>query len=128
MYNTYKLHHLGSIPLTEIVLQDSNTDTTGEDDNRLVREIDLRASDTMEIRDHDNITLKKGESFFFYLHSDTDIFDYPNTDCVWQPPLHDDYAQCSIFAIDEATQWTSLGEGDGEQCGHILEIRYLLQM
>ena len=70
-----------------------------------------------------NITLKKGESFKFYLHSTTDIFDYPDTACAWQPPKHDNFTQCTIHNADEETQWATLG-GEDDVCVDNIDIRY----
>ena len=90
----------------------------------ILNELSLRAAvDEMEVRDSNNITLKKGESFKFYLHSQTDMFDYPVTPCQWQPPKHDNYTQCTIHNVDEETQWASLG-GEDEVCGDNVNIRY----
>ena len=90
----------------------------------ILNELNLRAAvDEMEVRDSNNITLKKGESFKFYLHSTTDIFDYPDTACAWQPPKHDNYTQWTIHNVDEETQWASLG-GEDEVCGDNVNIRY----
>ena len=90
----------------------------------ILNELSLRAAvDEMEVRDSNNITLKKGESFKFYLHSKTDFFDYPDTACAWQPPKHDNYTQCTIHNVDEETQWASLG-GEDEVCGDNVNIRY----
>ena len=90
----------------------------------ILNELSFRvAVDEMEVRDSNNITLKKGESFKFYLHSQTDMFDYPVTPCQWQPPKHDNYTQCTIHNVDEETQWASLG-GEDEVCGDNVNIRY----
>ena len=78
-----------------------------------------------EVLDSNNITTKKGESFEFYLHSSKDDFDYPTTACTWQLPRHDNYSQCSVFNVDEADDWETLG-GDSPKCESNLVIRYIL--
>ena len=125
----------GSIPLSN---DESDTKTTSgdsassqQDDGTSFqgfRQYDLKDTvPEMDILPSKNITLKKGESFKFYLHSSTDFSSpdsYPDVVCTWQLPAHVDFSgNCIIHNVDEATDWKSLA---GQNCDgmHDQGIRY----
>ena len=134
----------GSIPLsndesdTKITSRDSTT-SQQDDDTQFqgLRKHDMKASvvefnlrDSVpekEILPSKNITLKKGESFKFYLHSSEDFKSpdsYPDVVCTWQLPAHVDFSgNCIIHNVDEATDWESLANKNCDDM-HDQGIRY----
>ena len=114
---------------TKMTSRDS-TSSQQDDDTPFqgLRQYDLRDTVAeMEILPSKNITLKKGESFKFYLHSKTDFSSpdsYPDVVCTWQLPSHVDFSgNCIIHNVDEAKDWESLA---GKNCDdmHDQGIRY----
>ena len=108
-----------------------DSSTSPQDDDapfQELRQYDLKDTVAeMEILPSKNITLKKGESFKFYLHSKTDFSSpdsYPDVVCTWQLPAHVDFSgNCIIHNVDEAKDWESLA---GKNCDdmHDQGIRY----
>ena len=125
-------------PDTEMTLSDSAT-SQQDDDTQFqgLGKHDMKASvveyglkdtvDEMEILPSKNITLKKGESFKFYLHSKTDFSSpdsYPDVVCTWQLPSHVDFpGNCIIHNVDEAKDWESLANKNCDEM-HDEGIRY----
>ena len=114
---------------TEMTSRDS-TSSQQDDDTpfQTLRQYDLKDTvQEMDILPSKNITLKKGESFKFYLHSSEEFSNpdsYPDVVCTWQLPSHVDFSgNCIIHNVDEAKDWKSLA---GQNCDamHDEGIRY----
>ena len=114
---------------TEMTSRDS-TSSQQDDDTPFhgLRQYDLKDTvDEMDILPSKNVTLKKGESFKFYLHSKDDFSNpdsYPDVVCTWQLPSHVDFpGNCIIHNVDEAKDWESLENKNCDEM-HNQGIRY----